>query len=131
MSEIKVGIGPHPLNAKDAEQMAQMANEETGNCSSKEPFALRVLGDSMEPEFPDGCIIIIEPALTAEPGSYVIAQGPDEDLIFRQLTLIDEQLHLVAVNAGYPKLSFTKKHTIRGIIIQRAGKNRRQHKHYL
>ena len=33
-----------------------------GSCSSLEPYALRVLGDSMEPEFADGCVIIVDPA---------------------------------------------------------------------
>ena len=28
------------------------------SCSSSEPFALQVIGDSMEPEFPDGCIVL-------------------------------------------------------------------------
>jgi len=31
-------------------------------CAASEPFALRVLGDSMLPEFADGSIIIIDPA---------------------------------------------------------------------
>ena len=30
-----------------------------GGCSALEPYALRVLGDSMEPEFPDGCVVIV------------------------------------------------------------------------
>ena len=31
-------------------------------CAASEPFALRVLGDSMLPEFAEGAIIIIDPA---------------------------------------------------------------------
>ena len=34
--------------------------EATG-CSAAEPFALRVLGDMMEPEFEHGCVIVIDP----------------------------------------------------------------------
>jgi phage repressor protein C with HTH and peptisase S24 domain len=31
------------------------------NCSSSEPFALRVVGDDMAPEFVDGHVIIVDP----------------------------------------------------------------------
>jgi SOS-response transcriptional repressor LexA len=31
------------------------------NSCGREPFALRVIGDSMAPEFQDGCIIVIDP----------------------------------------------------------------------
>ena len=30
------------------------------NCASSEPYALQVLGDSMAPEFPDGCVVVSE-----------------------------------------------------------------------
>ena len=52
-------------------------------CAASEPFALRVLGDSMAPEFPDGSIIVIEPGGAFENGSYVIAETGGE-YIFRQ-----------------------------------------------
>ena len=49
-----------------------------------EPFALRVIGDTMAPEFVDGCIIIIDPSGIVKDGSYVLARHNDE-YIFRQL----------------------------------------------
>lgn len=30
-------------------------------CSLSEPYALQVLGNEMEPEFPDQCIVVIRP----------------------------------------------------------------------
>ena len=38
-------------------------------CSALEPYALRVLGDSMEPEFADGCVIIIDPGYEPSRGT--------------------------------------------------------------
>ena len=35
---------------------------EASNCSSAEPYALMVLGDSMLPEFEEGEIIVVEPS---------------------------------------------------------------------
>jgi len=46
---------------------------ETG-CAWREPFALQVLGDSMEPEFPDQCIVVIEQAEECRHGMYVFVE---------------------------------------------------------
>jgi len=46
-----------------------------GSCSEAEPFALQVHGDSMEPEFTHGCVIVVDPAgvMTAlSSGSYLL-----------------------------------------------------------
>ena len=46
------------------------------NSCGGEPFALRVIGDTMAPEFNDGCIIIIDPSGVVKDGSYVlVGQG--------------------------------------------------------
>ena len=50
-------------------------NEDLDACSSAEPFALMVLGDSMEPEFVEGEVILIEPEGLATDGSYVLAES--------------------------------------------------------
>ena len=38
--------------------MSDLSND-LSNCSASEPFALRVIGDDMAPEFIDGNIIIV------------------------------------------------------------------------
>jgi phage repressor protein C with HTH and peptisase S24 domain len=100
------------------------------SCSESEPFALRVIGDSMEPEFRDGCIIIIDPSGVARAGSYVLArQG--EEYIFRQLAEADGVPYLVALNKGYPDLPLPNGlQDIRGVIIQQAGRRRKDRKFY-
>ena len=99
-------------------------------CEANEPFALRVLGDSMSPEFPDGSIIIIDPADSAQDGDYVIAEVEGE-FIFRQLR-IDGQRHLIkALNPGYPEIDITDTPSIKGVVTQRAGTRRAHRKHYL
>lgn len=40
-------------------------------------FALRVKGDSMEPEFVEGDIIIVNPHIAPKPGDFVIAKDKD------------------------------------------------------
>lgn len=102
--------------------------EDTG-CEASEPFALRVLGDSMSPEFPDGSIIIIDPANDAQDGDYVIAEVEGE-FIFRQLCVENGRYALKALNPGYPTLDITGIRSIKGVITQRAGTRRKHRKHY-
>lgn len=105
-----------------------MADE--SGCASSEPFALRVMGDSMEPEFKDGCIVIIDPGASPEDGSYVIADH-DGDYIFRQLKVDGQRRYLKPLNEGYPVLELEQGAQIHGVVVQRAGTRRSYHKHYL
>jgi len=106
-------------------------NPLTGSsCSSSEPFALQVLGDSMEPEFPDGCIVIIDTSAEVENDAYVFAKHNDE-YIFRQLKINDSQYSLAALNASYDTLEIPGLEAVKGRIVQRAGARRSMHKHYL
>ncbi|MDW3096188.1 MAG: S24 family peptidase [Gammaproteobacteria bacterium] len=100
-----------------------------GGCASDEPFALRVLGDSMEPEFKDGCIIIIDPAANVENGKYVIAEV-DGEYIFRQFAQEGEKFFLQPINPGYKSIEIESPSVVRGVITQRAGARRTYHKHY-
>ncbi len=100
-----------------------------GGCANSEPFALRVLGDSMEPEFRDGNIIIIDSAAAVESGCYVLAMV-DEEYIFRQLIIENGRYVLRALNEGYEEIEVPGLKAIRGVIVQRSGVRRKDHKHY-
>ena len=100
-----------------------------GGCANSEPFALRVLGDSMEPEFRDGNIIIIDSAAAVESGCYVLAMI-DEEYIFRQLIIENGRYVLRALNEGYEEIEVPGLKAIRGVIVQRSGVRRKDHKHY-
>jgi len=74
------------------------------SCSDSEPFALQVLGNSMEPEFPDQCVIIVEPwQYPAEHGMYVMAMVEDTRW-FRQYLNDADGERLVALNKLYPDI---------------------------
>ncbi len=98
-------------------------------CGNEEPFALRVIGDEMEPEFPDGCIIVIDPAGHCTDGSYVIAKH--EGHIFRKLEIENNQYTLVGLKEGVEIIPLKDKSFVVGVVIQRAGKRRKDHKHYV
>ncbi len=100
------------------------------NCASSEPFALQVLGDSMAPEFPDGCVVVSEPAGAVHDGCYVIAEYKGE-IILRQLRLTAGVWHLEPLNPKFPRLKIDGPENIRGIVIQRAGRRRTDRRSYL
>jgi len=103
-------------------------DNETG-CAQCEPFALQVLGDSMEPEFPDQCIVIIEEAEQCSHGMYVFVQVEGVRW-FRQYRMDEHGREwLIALNQRYPGIELTgREWKVTGIIIQR--NIRRRVKHY-
>ena len=109
-----------------SERATQMAGS---NCSTLEPYALRVLGDSMEPEFADGCIVIVDPGYVPRDGAYVIVEFAG-DVFFRQLVFDGERRYLKALNPKYGSFELTPPYTIRGGVVQQAGRRRSQRKHY-
>lgn len=68
---------------------------------NRHTFALRVVGDSMEPDFPAGTIIVVEPDMQAEPGDYVVAKNGD-DATFKQLIRDNGDWYLKPINPRYP-----------------------------
>ena len=99
------------------------------SCSALEPYALRVVGDSMEPEFADGCVIIIDPGCAPRDGAYVVVEFAG-DVFFRQLVFDGERRFLKPLNPKYGGFEITPPYTIRGGVVQQVGNRRSQRKHY-
>jgi len=100
-----------------------------GGCSELEPFALRVMGDSMAPEFWDGCIIVVEPRVQARHGQYVVVDYAG-DTTFRQFVEENGRRFLKPLNDTYETIEIVGPFNVRGVVIQRAGTRRVHHKHY-
>ena len=97
----------------------QGGDAELDACASAEPFALMVLGDSMEPEFVEGEVILIEPEGLATDGSFVLAKLDDE-WIFRQLVRHGAGWRLQALNPAYPAADIAGLDAVKGVIIQKS-----------
>jgi SOS-response transcriptional repressor LexA len=101
-----------------------------GNCSASEPFALRVIGDEMAPEFRDGQILIVDPGGRVASGCYVIARS-DGELIFRQLIIGQDDWLLHALDPALDDIPLTNRVAdIVGVVSQRSGRRRSEHKRY-
>jgi len=104
--------------------------EETSGCEKREPYVLMVLGDSMEPEFLNEEIIVIEPDLPPVDGAYVVAYHNDE-YTFRQLLIKDDQWIIHALNDNYPDQVLSGPDAVHGVITQKKSPGGRKYvKHY-
>lgn len=105
--------------------------EADAGCSGGEVFALRVMGDSMAPEFTDGEIIVIEPDGALREGSFVLANSGGE-WTFRQLARSADAWILRALNPAYADQPLPDLKAVHGVIIQKCVPGRRRlTKHYL
>ena len=118
--------GPHEqLCMKPFEVDAELSS-----CGASEPFALRVIGNDMNPEFEDGHVIIIDPGGHVKSGCYVVAITNDE-YIFRQLFIEDDRFILRATQPGLEEIELPRGlQDVVGVVSQRSGRRRSQHKRY-
>lgn len=84
----------------------------------KHTFALRVSGDSMEPDFPEGSIIIVEPTLLADPGDYVIVRNGEHEATFKQLIRDGGDWMLRPINPRYPIKPMPRDAVVCGVVRQ-------------
>jgi len=102
---------------------------QASNCSAAEPFALQVLGDSMQPEFDSGVVIVVDPEGVVRDGCYVVAYH-NEELTFRQYRHYDERHYLVPLNDLYKTEELASLDAIKGVVVQQAGRRRKDRKFY-
>ena len=102
---------------------------EIRGCAELEPYALRVIGDSMAPEFLDGHVIVLDPGFPAAHGAYV-AVDVEDGTILRQFWIEDGCTWLKPLNGDHPTIEMKTEFRVRGVVMQRAGKRRADRKRY-
>jgi len=96
----------------------------SGNISNSS-FALKIKGRSMEPEFVEGDIIIVDPELHPSPGDYVVAKNGEHEATFKKYRARgvtdkgEEVFELVPLNPDFAiKSSATEKITVIGVLVE-------------
>lgn len=74
----------------------------------KNVFALKIKGDSMEPEFNEGEIVIVNPHVEAKSGDYVVVKNNEDEATFKQLKIYGETTVLHPLNPKYPDIELKK-----------------------
>lgn len=92
-----------------------------------EAYWLPVVGDAMTApsglSIGAGMMILVDPAIDAEPGKLVVAQwAHSPQATFRQLREESGQLYLVPLNPTYPKRLFSDDCRILGVVVQATAK---------
>ncbi|KLU15018.1 MULTISPECIES: LexA family protein [Xenorhabdus] len=92
---------------------------------SERAFALRIDGDSMEPDFKAGDIVVIDPEIYPNPGEFVVAANCEQEATFKKYrpTAINidgtQHFELIPLNSDYPILDSQKlKLTIIGTMVE-------------
>ena len=100
----------------------------SGGCSSNdvEPFALRVIGDDMMPEFEDGAIIIVDQSAPCGDGAYAVLEY-NEEITFRQYVERDGKKFMHALNSDEEDVELVGKYVVRGVVIQKSFKRKVTH----
>lgn len=73
-------------------------------------FAVRVKGDSMEPEFAEGDIIILNPHVKPDPGDYIIAKNDEGEATLKQLKQYGNIRVLHPLNPKYSDIELSEQH---------------------
>jgi SOS-response transcriptional repressor LexA len=90
------------------------------DCSYNELYPLQVLDDSMEPEFPEKCIIVVEPSEVCASHAYVVAEAEGERWFRQYVSKGDSDKRLVALNQAYPDIELKAgEFKIVGVVVQR------------
>jgi len=98
ISWVQAGAHREAIASSDAEEWVKT----TVTVRPGSTFALRVKGDSMEPVFPSGVIIVVEQDFDPQPGDYVIASNGNNEATFKQLVRDGGDLYLKPLNDRYP-----------------------------
>lgn len=86
---------------------------------SDKGFAITLKDSTMEPNFPEGTILIIDPLLNAKNQDYVIAYHQTQSLAtFKQLLLDGNDIYLKPLNPEFKTIKATETHVIMGTMIQ-------------
>ena len=118
-------------------------------CASSELLALQVLDDSMAPEFSPGQVVVIDGSARLVPGAYVLVQQvvsnatgqrpsletPGENCsdwkIRRWNPVNAHQVELETLNADWDNERVNACDVkVQGVVVQRAGRRRAEHRHY-
>ena len=89
---------------------------------SKSGFALTVTGESMEPDFKDGDVIVVDPEIKPRHGDNVVVRlHSDNTSTFKRLVIEGEQTYLRAINPNWPSpiIEVQGDATISGVVVSR------------
>lgn len=84
---------------------------------SKSSYAVEVVGDSMEPDFPEGTLLIVDPEVSPRHRSFVVVRLPGSgEATFKQLMLDGGLAYLKPLNGRYQVMRMPEDAHICGVV---------------
>ena len=83
----------------------------------------------MSPEFEDGNIIIIDPAVPACPDAFVVVDYGGE-ILFGQYHVSEGRIWIHYLNPAHEPIELISRFEVKGVVIQRSTGRRKDLKHY-
>lgn len=71
-------------------------------CRDVKAFAVRLEGESMEPKFSEGDLLILQPSKQPYNGCLAVCRFQNDGIVFRRLDLSPGKVRLMALNPSYP-----------------------------
>ncbi len=102
---------------------------ESACSTNSEPYALQNIGDMMEPEFSENCIIIVDPGMPIHHQAYAIIDYKDE-LYFRQYIVKKDSQFIRCLNTSYPEIELIDDFEVRGCVVQQKQRKQRSLHYY-
>jgi SOS-response transcriptional repressor LexA len=77
---------------------------------SRDPhaFAVEVEGESMEPKFSGGDILVLSPSTEPYSGCLAVCRFKDDGIIFRRIEMLPDAIRLVALNPAYQPMEYPR-----------------------
>jgi phage repressor protein C with HTH and peptisase S24 domain len=79
--------------------------------NDRQAFAIQLRGDSMEPKFSEGDVVVLMPNIPARNGDLVVANIVDEGFAFKILNVVGgdfQKLRLSSYNQAYPPMDYDR-----------------------
>ncbi len=87
--------------------------------AGRHAYAVEVVGDSMEPDFPEGTILIVDPESAPRHRSFIIVRLPDtNEATFKQLVIEAGKQYLRPLNDAYPVMVMPETAVLCGVVKQ-------------
>lgn len=107
--EIPVLGWAHAGEAATYEEMAEDWQDRIPT-EARDPRAFAVIleGESMEPKFSPGDLLILQPSEEAYSGCLAVCRFKDDGVVFRRVEFAPEGVRLIALNPAYPTSIYAK-----------------------
>lgn len=107
----------------------QLSQQSGCSADGMEPFALRVIGNSMSPEFLDGHIIVVDPGFPLFDGVFTVIEFKGE-VFFAQYFCREGRQWLEYLHPDFAPVELNGPFTAKGVVTQRNTRRRKEMKRY-